>query len=175
MTRFWFWLPLAITALVCGVFGFSLMHPGRRDIRSQWVGQPMPQFNLPPAASSRPGLAFANLADGRPKLVNVFASWCVPCAAEAPVLAAIARQGVEIDGIALRDQTDDLDAFLLRYGNPYTRIGGDVTSSVAIALGSTGVPESYVIDGKGIILSQHIGELHDDDVAALVRLVRGAR
>jgi cytochrome c biogenesis protein CcmG/thiol:disulfide interchange protein DsbE len=175
MKRFWLWAPLGVTALLFGVFGYSLMHPASRDIPSQWVGHPMPPFNLPAAATNRPGFAFANLAYGKPKLVNIFASWCVPCAAEAPLLTTIAQQGVEVDGIALRDRPQDLDAFLARNGNPYTRIGGDVTSSVAIALGSTGVPETYVIDGKGIILKQHIGELHDDDVAELVQMVRGAR
>ncbi len=175
MRRLWLWVPLALFALCLGVFGFSLMHPTSRDIPSQWVGHPMPAFNLPAAASSRPGFALANLADGRPKLVNIFASWCIPCAAEAPLLEAIAKQGVEVDGIALRDRPADLDVFLTRNGNPYTRIGGDITSSVAIALGSTGVPETYVIDGKGIILKQHIGELHDDDVAELVALVRGTK
>jgi cytochrome c biogenesis protein CcmG/thiol:disulfide interchange protein DsbE len=175
MKRLWFWVPLGITALLFGVFGYSIMHPASRDIPSQWVGHAMPQFDLPAAASSRPGFAFANLANGKPKLVNIFASWCIPCAAEAPLLAAVSKEGVEVDGIALRDKPADLDAFLARNGNPYTRIGGDVTSSVAIALGSTGVPETYVIDGKGVILKQHIGELHEDDVVELVQLVQRAR
>lgn len=175
MRRLWLWLPLAAMALLFGVFGYSLMHPSSRDIPSQWVGHPMPAFNLPAASTSRPGFTIANITDGKPKLVNIFASWCVPCAAEAPLLTAIAQQGIEVDGIALRDRPADLDTFLARNGNPYTRIGGDVTSSVAMALGSTGVPETYVVDGKGVILKQHIGELHDDDVADLVALVRGAR
>ena len=172
MRRLWLWVPLALFGLFMGLFMRGLLNPSSRDIPSQWVGQPMPQFILPPAASSRPGLAFANLADGRPKLVNIFASWCIPCAAEAPVLEALKQQGAEVDGIALRDRPEDLDAFLVRNGNPFTRIGGDVTSSIAIALGSTGVPETYVIDGKGIIRKQHIGELHAEDIEGLLATLR---
>ena len=175
MKRRWLWVPLCVFLFLMGLFARGLLNPTTHDIPSQWVGHEMPRFDLPPASSSRPGLSFANLADGKPKLVNIFASWCIPCAAEAPILGELKARGVEVDGIALRDKPADLDAFLARNGNPFTRIGGDVTSSVAIALGSTGVPETYVIDGKGVILKQHIGELHAEDIAVLVAVLGGAK
>ncbi|MBU6206310.1 MAG: redoxin family protein [Alphaproteobacteria bacterium] len=166
--RLWLWLPFAGFALVLGLLIHGLVAPESHDIPSQWVGQPMPHFDLPAASSSRPGFSSANLTAGKPHLVNIFASWCIPCAAEAPQLVALTKAGVEVDGIALRDRKVDLDAFLERNGNPYARIGSDTTSSVAMALGSTGVPETYLIDSKGIIRLQHIGVLYDDDVPRLI-------
>jgi cytochrome c biogenesis protein CcmG/thiol:disulfide interchange protein DsbE len=114
------------------------------------------------------------MTDGKPRLLNLFASWCIPCAAESPQLAALAAQGAEIDGIAVRDHKDDLAAFLARNGNPYTRIGGDDVSAVQMAIGSSGVPETFVIDGKGIIRYQHIGDVRPEDVPLLLQKLREA-
>jgi len=175
MKSFWRWLPLILFGLLAGLVTRALIFPTPRDIPSKWVGHPMPGFDLPAAAASRPGLAIRDLANGKPKLVNIFASWCIPCAAEAPVLRRMTLEGVEVDGIALRDQRADLDRFLARYGNPYRAIGGDVSSSVAIALGSTGVPETYVVDGKGIIRKQYIGQLTDADVPAVIEALRASQ
>ena len=175
MRRLWLWLPVTGFGLLLGLLLRGIMAPTSHDIPSHWVGQPMPGFNLAAASSSRPGFASANLADGKPHLVNIFASWCIPCAAEAPQLGAIAKAGIDVDGIALRDKPEDLDAFLARNGNPYARIGSDPASGVAMAMGSTGVPESYVIDGHGIIRAQQIGAIMDADVPDLVAQLRGAR
>ncbi len=175
MTKLWRWLPLVAFGLIVGVVTRALIHPTTRDLPSHWVGHPMPVFDLPPAATGRPGLSSHDLANGKPKLINIFASWCIPCATESPVLGALAKQGVEVDGIALRDTRTDLDNFLARNGNSYARIGSDVSSSVAIALGSTGVPESYVVDGKGIIRKQYIGELTEGDMSRVLDDLRAAR
>jgi cytochrome c biogenesis protein CcmG, thiol:disulfide interchange protein DsbE len=95
-----------------------------------------------------PGLSSADYAKGKPRLLNVFASWCLPCAVEAPQLAALRQAGVEIDGIAIRDRSEDVAAFLERYGNPFTRIGRDDVSAVQLALGSSGVPETFIAMGR---------------------------
>src|SRR3546814_3631129 len=112
----------------------------------------------------------AEFQKGKPRLLNIFASWCVPCAAEAPQLAVLKEAGVAIDGIAIRDSREDLDRFLARWGNPYARIGSDVDSSVQIALGSSGVPETFVIDGKGMIVYQHIGAIRKEQDRKSTRL-----
>lgn len=168
MRRLWLWIPLALFAGLSAIFVSRLHTPTNNSIASQWVGHPMPTFDLPAAASSRPGLASVDLSRGKPKLVNIFASWCIPCASEAHVLEIIKQKGVDVEGIALRDTRADLDGFLARNGNPYSQIGGDVSSNVAIALGSTGVPESYVVDGKGIIRKQYIGALSEGDVSRVL-------
>ncbi len=161
-------LPLALLSLLFGMFLYRLANPGDTLVASQWIDRPMPTFDLPPATAGVPGLSSAALADGRPRLVNVFASWCVPCRVEAPQLEALARAGVPIDGIAIRDRPEDVAAFLAEYGNPFDRIGADMQSSVQIALGSSGVPETFLIDGRGIIREQIQGIITADMVPDII-------
>jgi cytochrome c biogenesis protein CcmG/thiol:disulfide interchange protein DsbE len=169
------WLPLALLLAFVGLFASGLFRPDDRIIHSRLVGQPLPSFALPAGASDRPPLASAQLATGKPRLLNIFASWCVPCAAEAPQLMALKQAGVEIDAIAIRDARPDVDRFLARYGNPYARIGLDARSAVQIALGSSGVPETFVIDGQGRIAHQHIGDIRADDVPMILQRLEDAR
>jgi cytochrome c biogenesis protein CcmG/thiol:disulfide interchange protein DsbE len=175
LKRLILWVPLAGFAVFLAVVALGLYAPSDHEVRSGMVGQPLPDFDLAPAVPGRPGLASIALRDGQPHLVNIFASWCVPCRAEAPQLAALARQGVPIDGIAIRDRPEDLAAFLGAYGDPFRSIGADPTSSVQIDLGSAGVPETFVIDGRGIIRLQHIGAITEADVPAIVTAWLAAR
>jgi cytochrome c biogenesis protein CcmG/thiol:disulfide interchange protein DsbE len=172
--RGWLWLPLGLFVAFFAVVAFSLYSPDDRTHPSKLVGKPMPAFVLAPGSSSKPGLSAADLA-GSPRLVNVFASWCVPCISEAPILGELSRRGVIIDGIAIRDRPTDLDQFLARNGNPYRAIGGDPDSHVQIALGSSGVPETFVVDGKGIIRHQHIGEITPSDVPSILAKLQEAK
>jgi cytochrome c biogenesis protein CcmG/thiol:disulfide interchange protein DsbE len=175
MRRLLIWLPLLLFLGFVGLFASGLFRPDDRVIQSRLVGQPLPPFILPPGASDRSPLASAQLASGKPRLLNIFASWCVPCAAEAPQLMALKQAGVEIDAIAIRDARPDVDRFLARYGNPYARVGLDARSAVQIALGSSGVPETFVIDGRGRIAYQHIGEIRADDVPMILQRLEDAR
>jgi cytochrome c biogenesis protein CcmG/thiol:disulfide interchange protein DsbE len=162
-------LPLLILVAIVGALAWRLSSPPDEKIASKMVGQPVPVFTLPPATAGKPGLSSADLATGHPRLVNVFASWCVPCIAEAPLLVELKRQGVVIDAIAVRDKPEDVAAFLARHGDPFERIGSDPESQVQLALGSSGVPETFVVDGRGIIRYQHMGPIEPGDVATIVR------
>jgi cytochrome c biogenesis protein CcmG, thiol:disulfide interchange protein DsbE len=162
------WLPLIGIVLLLGLFALQLGRPKDDFVRSALVGQPVPAFVLQPAIAGKPGLASTDLADGKPRLLNVFASWCVPCAAEAPQLAALRAGGAEIVAVAIRDKPDDVAAFLTAYGDPFAAIGTDPYSQLQIALGSSGVPETFVIDGRGIIRHQHIGDIRASDVPLLL-------
>jgi cytochrome c biogenesis protein CcmG/thiol:disulfide interchange protein DsbE len=169
MKRRWIlFVPLAIMGLLFGAFIYRLAVPPQTLIESQWINKPMPLFDLPPATAGVDGLKSSQLADGRPRLVNVFASWCIPCRAEAPQLEALKAAGVPIDGIAIRDRPDDVAQFLQEVGNPFDRIGSDQQSSVQIALGSSGVPETFLIDGKGIIREQIQGVILAEQVPGIV-------
>jgi len=168
------WLLLALVAGLFGLFAYMLAQPKDEFVESAMIGEPIPAFDLPAAVADRPGLSSANLADGRPKLLNVFASWCVPCRAEAPNLARLEASGANIVGVAIRDRPEDVAAFLEAYGNPFSRIGKDDISAVQLSLGSSGVPETFVIDGKGVIRYQHIGDIRDSDVAVLLAELREA-
>jgi cytochrome c biogenesis protein CcmG/thiol:disulfide interchange protein DsbE len=132
-------------------------------------------FALPPGVPTKAALSTSDLATGQPHLVNIFASWCVPCISEVKVLQQLKARGVLIDGIAVRDRPEDIADFLARNGDPYERIGSDEQSRVQIALGSSGVPESFVIDGKGIIRYQHIGAITEGDVRLILAKLEEAK
>lgn len=171
----WLWIPLALFAFVAGLAGYMLTQTKDQFVHSTMIGQPLPAFALPPAFDGMPGAGKADFTDGKPRLLNIWASWCLPCIAEAPQLDALKKQGVEIVGIAIRDRPEDVANFLGRYGNPYTRIGSDKISEVQLAIGSSGVPETFVIDGKGIIRHQHIGDIRPSDIPKLIEELEKAR
>ena len=172
--RYSLWIIVGFAAALFGLFAYQLTQPKDEFVESAMVGEPMPDFELPPAVQDRPGLSRADLADGTPKLLNIFASWCIPCAAEAPQLAALERSGANIVGVAIRDRPEDVQRFLAIYGNPFSRIGRDDISEVQLSIGSSGVPETFVIDGNGTITYQHIGDIRDRDVPTLLEELRKA-
>lgn len=169
------WIPLAVFVLFVITVAVSLYAPSDRIIRSRMIGKPVPDFVLQPALPGRPGLAGADLARGRPRIVNVFASWCVPCIAEAPQLMALAARGIPIDAIAIRDRPEDIAMFLAKWGDPYQAIGSDRDSRVQMALGSSGVPETFVIDGKGVVRHQHVGEIRPEDMSRIIAAYEAGR
>lgn len=174
MTRLWRWLPLGVFALFCGVAAYQLTQPKDEFVQSAMIGRTLPDFSLPPATQGVDGASRADLVDGTPRLLNIWASWCVPCIAEAPQLERLQEAGAEIVGIAIKDRPEDVAQFLADYGNPYTRIGVDDLSTVQVAIGSSGVPETFVIDGAGTITYQHIGDIRESDVPVLLEELRKA-
>ncbi len=168
-------LPLVLVALLLGALIWRLANPPDTAIQSEMIGKPVPQFTGRAALPGKPPLSSADLADGRPKLVNFFASWCVPCRIEAPVLGELRRQGITIVGIAVRDRPDDVAQFLAEYGDPFERIAADPQSKLQLAFGSSGVPETFLVDGRGIVRMEHIGPIEPGDVAGLAEAVRRAQ
>lgn len=169
------WIPLAGYLVFLAVVSLGLNREQQTVIQSRMIGKALPQLDLPAASSSNQPLSTKGEGDGQPRLLNIFASWCVPCAAESPQLTALAQRGVIIDGVAIRDARRDVDAFLERNGNPYRRIGLDARSTLQFYLGSSGVPETFVIDGKGIIRYQHIGAIGPQDIDLLLQKLNEAR
>ena len=174
MKRFALWVPLAGFVLFFAVVASGLIKPDDSLHRSKMIGKPLPLLDLPAASSTRPGLSAKGFS-GKPYLLNIFASWCVPCMAEAPVLGRLAQQGVTIEGVAIRDRRDDVDRFLARNGNPYRAIGLDVDSTIQMEIGSSGVPETFVVDGKGIIRHQHIGDIGEQDMPEILAALKAAQ
>jgi cytochrome c biogenesis protein CcmG/thiol:disulfide interchange protein DsbE len=171
-TRF---APLALLALLVGLMAWRLSVPSDTTVPSRLEGAKVPAFNLPAALPGKPGLASQDLASGEPRLLNIFASWCAPCIAEIGVLQSLKQRGVAIDGIAVRDRREDVAQFLGRHGDPYQRIGDDRQSRVQIALGSSGVPESFIVDGRGVFRYQHIGPIEERDVPIILAKLENAR
>ncbi|ALG72002.1 thiol:disulfide oxidoreductase DsbE [Azospirillum thiophilum] len=133
-----------------------------RDIPSALIDKPAPTFDLPPIQgqpAATGGLSSAKLT-GEVTLVNVFASWCIPCKAEHPVITRLSReQGVMVFGINYKDKPEDALTWLSRNGNPYAAVGADLDGRVSIDWGVYGVPESYLIDRQGRIRFKHVGPL----------------
>lgn len=167
--------PLTVLLLLLAGLVWRLATPADTAVPSKLEGKPVPSFALPAALPTKPGLTSADLARGKPRIINVFASWCVPCITEVRVLQELRSRGVAIDGVAVRDRPADLADFLARNGDPYQRIGSDAESRVQIALGSSGVPESFIVDGRGIIRYQHIGPIEAGDVPMVLSKLEQAR
>ncbi len=136
---------------------------------SPLIGKRPPAFTLPGAAGAQ---GFSNtdlLAPKQPMLVNWFASWCIPCLQEAPMLAKLAKSGLPIWGIAYEDAAPGaLQNFLSENGNPYIRLAADVSGLTAINWGVYGVPETYFIDKTGIVRWRYAGALTDDVVETML-------
>ena len=167
--------PLALLLVIVIALIWRLATPVDTNVPSKLEGKPVPIFDLPAAIPTKAALSTSDLATGRAHLVNVFASWCVPCIGEVKVLQNLKARGVAIEGIAVRDRPEDTAEFLARNGDPYERIGSDAQSRVQIALGSSGVPESFIVDGTGVIRYQHIGAIEAADVPMILRKVEQAR
>lgn len=167
--------PLVLFAAFLIVVIYGLKHDPKTVVRSALIGHPVPVFDLPGYDATHPGLSSADLAHGNVTLVNVFASWCLPCRVESPQLKALADRGVVVHAIAIRDTPADLAVFFRNYGNAFRRIGLDDAGKIQIALGSSGVPETFVIDGRGIVRYQHVGEIRADQLPDLLAEIGKAR
>jgi cytochrome c biogenesis protein CcmG/thiol:disulfide interchange protein DsbE len=159
-------LPLLLFALVAGYFLWGLASDRNPNlVPSALIDKPAPAFDLPPLEGlDRPGLATSDLQNGEVALVNFFASWCLPCRAEHPLLMDLAESGVRVLGIDFRDSPEDARRWLGQSGNPYERIGVDERGRTSIDFGVSGVPETFVIDREGRIRYQHIGPLMARDI-----------
>ncbi len=172
LKRWPFLLPVVVFAVVAG-YVFWGLNPDRNPsaVPSALIDKPVPDFDLPPldglelANLELPGLATADLADGSVSLVNFFASWCIPCRYEHPLLMELAAAGrVRVVGIDYRDEPEDARRWLARLGNPYERVGSDRNARTAIEWGVSGVPETFVVDRAGRIRYQHIGPMTPMDL-----------
>lgn len=172
--------PLGLA--VAGGAGFYAMLRGLgtgdydpRGVPSVLVGRSAPAFTLPPLeGSERAGFTDGDLRDlPAPVLVNFWASWCVPCIVEHPQLMRLAREQVAVYGVNYKDKPADALAFLQRHGNPFGRLGTDQPGRVAIDWGVYGVPETYLLDRKGIVRWRWPGpvtpEVLERDIRPLLR------
>lgn len=162
------WFPLILFSLLAGFLLYQLNQPKDDFTPSQLIGSAVPAFALQPATDGIDGLSDTDFADGKVRLLNIFGSWCIPCRAEAPQLEALKEAGVEIHAIAVRDTPEDVAEFLEIYGNPFVKIGSDPDLQIQLLLGSSGVPETYLIDGGGIIRKQYIGDIREDNIPSIL-------
>ena len=168
-------VPVVVFGCVVVVLAIGLrLDP--REVPSPLIGKPVPPFALPPVRGRAFGLANADLK-GEVSIVNVFASWCVACKEEHPILMQMKREGVvPVHGLDYKDQPEDAQKWLDDMGDPYTRTGADIDGRVAIDWGVYGVPETFVIDREGRIVFKQIGpvtpKLLDETLRPLIAKLR---
>jgi cytochrome c biogenesis protein CcmG/thiol:disulfide interchange protein DsbE len=168
--RLLFLLPLATLALMAGFFAWSLM-AGRdpASIGSVMVGRPAPRLDLRALRDGDKPLTDAMLRTGKPTIVNFFASWCTPCLAEHPLFTRLSeREGATIVGIAWKNKRDDALPWLKRLGDPYRLAGLDLDGKTGLDWGLSGVPETYLIDGNGIVRFHFRGPITEKDVTGVI-------
>ncbi len=156
--RLLFLLPLAVFAVIAVFFAIGLsLDP--RLLPSVLIGKPVPQFDLPAVQGRTRALSSDDLV-GQVSLVNVFASWCVECRVEHPILMGLAESGVvPVHGLNYKDKPEDAERWLDTLGDPYSRTGADIDGRVAIDWGVYGVPETFLVDAQGRIVYKHIGAM----------------
>jgi len=162
-------VPIAGFAVLAFFLFKSLWSPEPSIIPSALINKPAPRLVLPALDAQSAAFTPADLTAGHVSVVNVFASWCAPCRLEADQLTALARlPGVAVYGLAQKDKPAATRAFLDEVGNPFARIARDDDGRASIEWGVYGVPETSVVDGKGIIRLKYIGQLTQAGLAEQV-------
>jgi cytochrome c biogenesis protein CcmG/thiol:disulfide interchange protein DsbE len=175
--RLLFLLPLLTLLLMAGFFTWSLLS-GRDPaaIGSVMVGRLAPHLDVPALRAGEPPVTNALLATGKPVIVNFFASWCTPCLAEHPLFARLAeREGAVIIGIAWKNKPEEARAWLNKLGDPYRQAGYDLDGKAGLDWGLSGVPETYLIDGNGVVRFHFQGPVTEREVnATILPFLKGA-
>ena len=168
-------LPLIAFAALAALFWFRLGDGDPSRIPSALIGHPAPQTALPPLVglvnngAQVPGLDPAALK-GKVSVVNVWASWCVPCHDEAPLLTGLAQdKRLQIVGINYKDSPDNARRFLGRYGNPFGIVGVDGNGRAAIEWGVYGVPETFIVGREGTIVYKMVGPVTPENFDSVLK------
>lgn len=158
--------PLVIFSVIAVLFALALSSGDPSRLPSALIGRAAPAVTLPPLEGLSDGVnpvggfSTGDLARGRVSVVNFWASWCAPCVQEHPLLVALKeRTGVPLYGVNYKDQAPNARRFLGRYGNPFTAVGIDANGRAAIEWGVIAMPETFVVDGNGVIVYKHTGPI----------------
>jgi cytochrome c biogenesis protein CcmG, thiol:disulfide interchange protein DsbE len=168
-------LPLIVFLGMAALFWFRLGDGDPSRIPSALLGHPAPQTSLPPlpgllsSGGQVPGLDPASFK-GKISVVNVWASWCVPCHDEAPLLIELAKDNrLQLIGINYKDAPDNARRFLSQYGNPFVAVGVDGNGRAAIEWGVYGVPETFIVDRNGKIAYKLVGPITPENIGSTLR------
>jgi cytochrome c biogenesis protein CcmG/thiol:disulfide interchange protein DsbE len=159
-------LPLLALAALGVLFATFALHHDPHVNPEALVGKPLPSDRLPPLAGGAPVALTAEVQG--PTLVNVFFSTCAPCEQEHPALLALKAEGARIIGVAYKEDPAKTRAYLERLGDPFSAVLVDRTGRVAIDLGATGAPETYLVNASGLVIAKHVGVIEPKDAVALM-------
>ena len=176
-------LPLIFFAGMVVIFLYALNAGDPSNLPSALIGKPAPQFKLAKVENlvfngkELPGLETADLAKGRVSIVNFWASWCGPCQIEHPFLMDLAEaKSVLMYSINYKNKAKDARRFLRNFGNPFDAVGADPDGRVGIEWGVAAMPETFVINGKGIVTYKHVGPIvTDEDKDGMMKAIRDAK
>lgn len=168
-------LPVLVFAGIAAFFGLALMSADPSKVPSTLIGKAVPKSAFPALSELTedgkpvPGFTSADLATGKPTVVNYWASWCAQCVEEHPLLDKLATSsGADVYGVNYKDTDVAARRYLSRYGNPYAAVGTDANGRTAIDWGVYGMPETFVIDGQGRIVYKHIGPLSPQSIESKI-------
>ena len=159
MRRWLALVPVLVLAALALLFGLYGLRHDPHVIPDARVGQPAPAVALAPLEGGAPVPVNARRPGERVRLINFFASWCVPCVQENAALMALKAEGAPITGVAYKDKPAATRAFLARLGNPFDAVLNDPDGAAGVEYGVSGVPETFAVDASGKILAKHSGEL----------------
>ena len=170
MRRILPFIPVVVLVLLGVLFAGYGLHHDPQVQPNALIGKPLPSKAWPPLEGGPPTQT-ASLLNGRPGLVNVWFSYCGPCIAESPQLMKLKQAGVNIVGVTWMDEPGNSQAFLAKYGDPFSRVlvGGEDSS---VEFGITAAPETFIVNSKGMVVDKHVGIITEADVPKLVREVR---
>lgn len=156
-------IPLAVFGVLVVFLGIGLkLDP--KEVPSPFIGKPAPVFSLPQLMDQDQTISLEDMK-GKVWMLNVFASWCVSCRAEHELITAFARSGsVDVVGLNYKDERNDAIGWLSALGNPYTAIAWDIKGDVGIDWGVYGVPETFVVDKKGVVRHKNIGPVTEQSL-----------
>jgi cytochrome c biogenesis protein CcmG/thiol:disulfide interchange protein DsbE len=167
--RLFYVVPVVIFFGLAVLLYAGLFQGPPSELPSPLVGQTAPDIALPALDAQASNFTRAELGQGRPIIINFWASWCAPCRIEHPTLEALAqRQGITLYGVDYKDEPAKARAFLSELGNPFGKINQDKEGRVSIDWGVTGVPETFVVDSQGVIRVHYAGPLTDEVLQRLI-------
>ncbi|MFN3835355.1 MAG: redoxin family protein [Glycocaulis sp.] len=159
MNRVVLWAPLASVAVLLAIFAIALLARPEGTPGDPMTGRPLPPMSLQPVGPDF--VLFDPETIEGPYILNIWASSCAPCEVEHPLLTALSESGIPLHGITYADRPENSRAFLARLGNPFASLASDPERRAALDLGVTGAPETFVIDGNGVIRARWRGALTD--------------
>lgn len=169
MKRLLFVVPVAVFAGLAILLYVGLFQGPPSALPSPLIGKPAPDVTLPALDGQAQQFSRADIGKGQPVIVNFWASWCAPCRIEhAALLQLAARKGITLYGIDYKDTPDKARAFLTELGDPFGKLDQDQVGRVSIDWGVTGVPETFVIDGKGVIRVHYADPLDENVIDRLI-------